>query len=77
MELTRFFFMKDRYCSSTNQITVFVTVESKMGVSIHWTGPLDWTTGLTFDPKRAQIGAQFNSLIEDLIPSPSIFTTVV
>ena len=22
-----------------------------MGGSIHWTGPLDWTTGLTFDPK--------------------------
>ena len=20
-------------------------------VSIHWNGPLDWTTGLTFDPK--------------------------
>ena len=20
-----------------------------LGVTIHWTGPLDWTTGLTFD----------------------------
>ena len=25
--------------------------QNGVGVSIHWTGPLDWTTGLTFDPK--------------------------
>ena len=42
-----------------------------------WMGLLEWTTGLTFDPKMAQMGAQFYSLVVDFIPSPSFFDTVV
>ena len=31
-------------------------------VSIQWTGPLDWTTGLTFDPKNSIQKASFSPL---------------
>ena len=29
--------------------TIYLPISG--GVSIHWIGPLDWTTGHTFDPK--------------------------
>jgi hypothetical protein len=32
-------------------------VQALWGVSIHWTEPLDWTTGLTFDPKNGTNGS--------------------
>ncbi len=32
-------------------------VDKLTGVSIHWTGPLDWTTRLTFDPNFRYIFA--------------------
>jgi hypothetical protein len=49
-----------------------------LGVSIRWIGPLDWTTGITFDPQNGTNGSSIQlSGFEDSVANPSAFTTVV
>jgi hypothetical protein len=49
--------------------TEALNITALPGVSIHWTGPLDWTTGLTFDPKILTKNGRFALIGGPRMPS--------
>ena len=66
-------------CARQLKLQLIFWMQNVMVVSIHWTGLLDWNTGLAFDPQNRHLASYslVGQVLLNIVLSLTYFSTVV